>query len=148
MFFRRQRPKVVTFEERLESLKAWGFTVSPQQGNRYRVERDGCAAVFERGPGEAVRVVERPGILIGSEIAGLIDGGYQKFFQTPGGARKPALAEDLTRIHSFQEDLREGLGMISLYNESLGTVSQYYLYDRVENRDRGGPKRPWESAGN
>jgi hypothetical protein len=31
-----------------------------------------------------------------------------------------------------------------LYNESLGTVSTFYLYDRVQDRDRGVPKRAWE----
>ena len=77
-------------------------------------------------------------------IATLVDGGYQKFFQTPSGKRKPALAEDLKTVHAFQEDLRESLGMTSLYNESLGTVSNRYLYDRVQDRDRGVPKRAWE----
>jgi hypothetical protein len=34
--------------------------------------------------------------------------------------------------------------MESLYNESLGTVSTFYMYDRVKDRDRGVPKRAWE----
>ena len=54
------------------------------------------------------------------------------------------LAEELKGVHEFQEDLREALGLESLYNESLGTVSTQYLYDRVKDRDRGAPKRPWE----
>ena len=58
--------------------------------------------------------------------------------------RKPALAEELKAIHDFEEDLREALGMKSLYNESLGTVSTFYQYDRVKDRDRGVPKRAWE----
>ena len=29
-------------------------------------------------------------------------------------------------------------------NQSLGTVSTFYLYDRVKDRDRGVPKRAWE----
>ena len=33
-----------------------------------------------------------------------------------------------------------------LYNESLGTVSTFYLYDRVKDRDKGVPKRVWEQA--
>ena len=55
-----------------------------------------------------------------------------------------ALASELKAVHAFQEDLREALGLVSLYNESLGTVSTEYLYDRVQGRDRGVPKRPWE----
>lgn len=42
------------------------------------------------------------------------------------------------------------LGLPSLYNESLGTVSEAYQYDRIQNRDRAPvdrPKRPWEVAG-
>jgi hypothetical protein len=37
-----------------------------------------------------------------------------------------------------------------LYNESLGTVSESYHYDRIEDRDKATldrPKRPWETAG-
>ena len=44
----------------------------------------------------------------------------------------------------LEEDLKEALGQKSLYNEALGTVSTFYLYDRVQDRDRGVPKRVWE----
>ena len=54
------------------------------------------------------------------------------------------MAGELQAIHEFQEDLREALGMDSLYNESLGTVYTFYQYDRVKDRDRGVPKRAWE----
>lgn len=106
--------------------------------------RDGCAAVLEDAPKLGPRVAERAGVWDGKAIATLVDGGFQKFLQTSEGRRRPALAEDLRAIHAFQEDLREGLGLTSLYNESLGTVSNSYLYDRVKDRDRGVPKRPWE----
>jgi len=81
---------------------------------------------------------------MGDEIGSLVDGGYQKFFRTPSGKTKPALASELKAIHDFEEDLKEALGLESLYNESLGTVSTYYLYDRVKDRDSGVPKRVWE----
>jgi hypothetical protein len=42
------------------------------------------------------------------------------------------------------EDLREGLGLTSLYNLSLGTTSEEHLYDRVVDRDKGAAARPWE----
>jgi hypothetical protein len=83
---------------------------------------------------------------MGSEIGTLTDGGFQKFFMTPSGKRKPALAEELTAIQNFQEDLREAFGLTSLYNESLGTVSNKYLYDRVEGRDDAPHHKPWEPA--
>jgi len=143
MFFRRQRPKEITFDQRLDGLRKAGFAVSPAQGGRVTVERDGCAAVLENSAG-AARVVERAGIAMPGGIGKLVDGGFQKYFLTPAGRTKPALAPELKAIHGFQEDLREALGLVSLYNESLGTVSTQYLYDRVKDRDRGAPKRPWE----
>ena len=87
----------------------------------------------------------RAGILIGADIGSLVDGGYQKFFRTAAGKQKPALAEELKALHDFEEDVKEALGQESLYNESLGTVSTFYLYDRVQNRDAGVPKRVWET---
>jgi hypothetical protein len=142
MFFRRERPHVPGFQERLDGLKAAGFTVS-QPGGAVRVSRGDCA-VDLRNHNDAVRVEERAGILIGGEIAVLVDGGYQKFFRTPSGVRIPATAEHLKTLHNFEEDLKEALGEKSLYNESLGTVSTFYQYDRVEDRDRGVPKRVWD----
>jgi hypothetical protein len=81
---------------------------------------------------------------MGKEIGTLTDEGFQKFFTTPSGKRKPALAEELKEIHNFQEDLREALGLTTLYNESLGTVSNLYVYDRVEGRDSGKHDKPWD----
>ena len=74
----------------------------------------------------------------------LIDGGFQKFFRAPKGHRIPATADQLKALHDFEEDVKESLGMTSLYNESLGTTSTLYQYDRVKDRDRGVPKRVWE----
>jgi len=142
MFFRRRPTKQITFEERLEELRKTGFTTQPV-GGRVLVTRDSYGTVLENNGG-APRVVERAGILVNGAIAKLVDGGFQKFFLAPNGQKKPALAEELKAVHEFQEDLREALGLESLYNESLGTVSTQYLYDRVKDRDRGAPKRPWE----
>jgi hypothetical protein len=143
MFFRRAIPKQPTFQDRLDAAKAAGFTLTAMDGGRTRVSRDTVAVVLEDASG-VPRVVERAGVIMGNEIGALVDGGFQKFFQTPSGRRKPALAGDLKAIHEFQEDLREALGLESLYNESLGTVSTYYQYDRLKDRDRGVPKRAWE----
>jgi hypothetical protein len=144
MFFRRETTPVVTFESRLETLRTSGFAAEPLGAGRIRVVRGGCAAVIEDVPKAGPRIVARAGVWDGEAIATLVDGGFQKFLETSGGKRRPALASDLRAIHSFQEDLREALGLTSLYNESLGTVSNAYLYDRVKDRDRGVPKRPWE----
>ena len=92
----------------------------------------------------ALQVEDRAGILMGGEIAVLVDGGFQKFFRAPSGKKKPALADELKALHDFEADLKEKLGLKSLYNEGLGTVSTLYQYDRVKDRDRGVPKRAWE----
>ena len=143
MFFRRDRPKETTFDDRIEQLRKSGFTVTPN-GGRVTVTRDGYGLVLDDVPGGLPKVVERAGVLMPGGIGKLVDGGFQKFFLSPAGQKKPALAKELKDLHAFQEDLREALGLESLYNESLGTVSTQYLYDRVANRDRGVPKRPWE----
>jgi hypothetical protein len=146
MFFRRERPKVLTFEDHMSAARAEGFRVESAGGGKTRVERNGVAAIFEPGPDGVPRVTERAGVVMGKEIGTLTDGGFQKFFTTPSGKRKPALAEELKEIHNFQEDLREALGLTTLYNESLGTVSNLYLYDRVEGRDQGEHDKPWDVA--
>ncbi len=144
MFFRRAEPKELTFEGRVEQVRRAGFTVDVQPGTRrLRISRDGCAVVLDLDDG-APRVVEPAGVEMNGEIGALADGGFQKFFLTASGKRKPALASDLRALHDFQEDLREALGEISLYNEALGTVSTFYLYDRVKDRDKGVAKRVWE----
>jgi len=143
MFFRRERPKTATFADRLNSLRHAGFTVSPSADGAVRVSRGDCA-VDLREEGGTVRAVSPAGILMCDEIGALVDGGFQKFFRTPSGKKKPALAEELKAIHEFEEDITEALGKESYYNQSLGTVSTFYLYDRVKDRDRGVPKRAWE----
>ena len=143
MFFRREKPRTATFQDRVDTLKSKGFEVLPQAGGAFRVARENCA-VDIREAGGGVTLLARAGILLGNEIASLVDGGYQKFFRTPGGVRKPALAEELAALHNFEEDLREAVGLTSLYNDALGTVSTFYQYDRVADRDKGVPKRAWE----
>jgi hypothetical protein len=143
MFFRRETPKNPSFSERLESLRQAGFSVSQRSGGVARTTRDVCGVDLKDVNGMAVAVAPA-GIVMGDEIGALVDGGFQKFFRTASGKNKPALAEELKSLHDFEEDVREAIGQKSLYNESLGTVSTFYLYDRVKDRDKGVPKRVWE----
>jgi hypothetical protein len=143
MFFRRERLKTPTFAERLDMLRKAGFSTAPQPSGAVRASRGMCAIDLVED-GQSVRAVGPAGILMGNEIGALVDGGFQKFFRTPSGKEKPALADELKALHEFEEDLKEALGQESYYNDSLGTVSTYYLYDRLKDRDRGVPKRVWE----
>ena len=145
MFFRRERPKHLTFEDHMSAARAAGFRTESAGGGKTRIERNGIAAVFEPRPDGVPQVTERAGVVMGKEIGTLTDEGFQKFFTTPSGKRKPAQAAELREIHNFQEDLREALKLTTLYNESLGTVSNLYIYDRVEGRDSGKHDKPWET---
>ena len=144
MFFRREKPRKLSFDDYLQRLRECGFDVTTMGSGKARVARRGCAAVIEDQPAAEHPRVHQAGILVGEEIALLVDAGYQKFFLTPSGRKVPALASHLRSLHDFQEDLKEALGLTSLYNEGLGTTSNAHLYDRVEDRDHGVPTRPWE----
>jgi hypothetical protein len=140
-----------TYEETVAWLRDHGFDVLevPATPNRVFVKKHGCSAAIERDA-ETVspRLFAKPGYLVGGEIARLIDKGYQKFLKT-SKLEVPATADHLKAIHTFSEELREGMAVPSLYNESLGTVSDRYVYDRVKDRDQPTPerpKRPWEKS--
>jgi hypothetical protein len=134
MFFRRLQPKETTFTERLDTLRHAGFRTDPQPDGRVKVTRNGCAAMIVELPGGAPRF-EHAGWMIGGDIAALVDGGFQKFWRVDNQRRAPALAGQLQVLHEFEEDLREALGLESLYNTSLGTTSDLHIYDRVEGRE-------------
>src|SRR5262249_32853694 len=136
MFFRRPTPHTPTFSERLANLKEYKFQVQSESSGRARVTRGGCAAIVEDKSDGAVEI-GKAGVQIGNEIGVLVSRGYQMFLRTPSGREIPAQAAHLHAIHDFDEDLREGLGLTSLYNLSLGTTSEEHLYDRVEDRDAG-----------
>lgn len=143
------QPQPPTYEEAVNWLRDHGFEIleAPGTQNRVFLKKLSCSAAIEKAPDGGVRLFAKPGYLIGGEISRLIDKGYQKFLKTTK-AEIPATADHLKAIHEFSEELREGTGQISLYNEALGTVSDRYVYDRVEGRDlpeAQRPQRAWES---
>ncbi len=144
-----KQPTPRTYEEAVNWLREHGFDIldAPGTENRVFLKKYNCSAAIERTNEGGVRLFAKPGYLVAGEISRLIDKGYQKFLKT-SKAEIPATADHLKALHQFSEELREGLGEISLYNESLGTVSDRYVYDRVEGRDlpeSQRPQRAWES---
>ena len=140
-----------TYEESLAWLRDHGFDVTDAPGTNSRVflRKYNVSAAIQKTPEDGVKIFAYPGYLIGSEISRLVNRGYQQFLKT-SKAETPASADQLKSLQSFSEELKQGLGLPSLYNESLGTVSEAYQYDRVEDRDKPAverPKRPWEVAG-
>jgi hypothetical protein len=143
MFFRNAAPAQLIFEDHLAKLKQAGFNIQSESPQRARVVRGGCGAIVEDAGSGKVKL-GKAGVLVGGEIALLVSAGYQMFLRTPSGKDVPALAPQLKALHAFDEDLREALGLTSLYNVSLGTTSDEHLYDRVEDRDKPVHPRPWE----
>lgn len=143
MFFRHEKKKTPTFEDRLSGLSEYGIVTGRDASGNVIAKRDPFAAQL-KDLGEGKIGIGKAGVLHGEEIAVLVHGGYQMFFRTPSGTELPALARQLKGLHAFDEDLREGLGMTSLYNLSLGTTCEDHLYDRVEDRDEAPLPKPWE----
>ena len=145
------RKRVVqSFDQILESLRTHGFDVSAFKGAEggMLVSKSGVAAVLlpaRVGGNSPAAFAEHPGILVRGEVARLLDRGYQKFIKT-SQYELPATASQLQAIHAFSEELTQLTGGISLYNESLGTTSDLYEYDRLRGREDEAPlpKRPWE----
>ncbi len=141
-----------SYEDALNWLRDHGFDLIEAPGTQGRVflKKYNCSAAIQKnGNGnDGVKIFAYPGYLIGSEISKLVNRGYQQFLKT-AKTEVPATADHLKALQQFSEELKEGLGLPSLYNESLGTVSDSYQYDRIENRDKPAeerPKRPWEKA--
>lgn len=145
-----RKPTPLTFDQIIESLRAHGFEVSPFAGisGGQLVSKYGAAAVLlpaRDRDGGPVSLAEHPGILVRGQVARLLDRGYQKFIKTPQ-YELPATANQLHAIHRFSEELTQLTGGTSLYNESLGTTSDVYQYDRLRGREdeSPAPTRPWE----
>lgn len=143
MFFKHKKPVVVTFANQLDQLKSAGFTVSDAPGSSVLVVRDRYAALLKPDTKDAA-YIHATGLALQGEVAELTDLGYQKIFLTAGGKSVPAVAEHLHGLHEFTEDLREALGLTSLYNEGLGTTNEKHLYDRITARDAGHQPKPWQ----
>ncbi|MBI3933601.1 MAG: hypothetical protein HY316_02850 [Acidobacteria bacterium] len=120
----------------LEQLRRAGCEVREQAGGRHLVVRDGCGAVLEALAGGGILFSVSPGFIQGDRIAHLVDRGFQKFWQDDD-RRIPARASELKALHELERDLRAALGVTTLYNEALGTVSWRYVYDRLEGREPG-----------
>jgi len=143
--------KTRTYDEAVSWFREHGFDIleAPGTQNRVFLKKYNCSAAIQKDEDDGVKVFAYPGYLISGEIAKLVNKGYQQFLKTTK-TEVPATADHLKALHQFTEEFKEGLGLPSLYNESLGTVSEAYQYDRIEDRDKPEatrPKRPWEKVG-
>src|ERR1700746_1225462 len=135
-----------TFEDAVQWLRDHGFDLIEAPGTQGRVflKKYNVSAAIQKDGEDGVKIFAYPGYLIGGEISKLINRGYQQVLKT-SKTEIAATADHLKALQEFSEELKEALGLPSLYNESLGTVSESYHYDRVKDRETPDrPKRPWE----
>jgi hypothetical protein len=126
-----------TFDQIVADLRAHGFDVRERSGVAGEViaTKNGVGAFLKKSAdGKTASLTANPGFLLGGEISRLLDRGNQKFLKT-SKLEIPATAAHLRAVYKFSEELRERAQTESLYNESLGTVSDVYLYDRVKGRE-------------
>jgi len=137
-----------TFEDAVQWLRDHGFDLIEAPGTQGRVflKKYNVSAAIQKDGEDGVKIFAYPGYLINGEISKLINRGYQQVLKT-SKTEIAATADHLKALQQFTEELKEALGLPSLYNESLGTVSEAYQYDRIEDRDKAAtdrPKRPWD----
>lgn len=147
---KKKRVETPSFEESVATLRGYKFDVVPAGSvanapGAVRISKYGCAAVLAPGK-DSPTMALRSGFVIGGEIGHILDRGYQKFIKTPS-AERAATADQLKALHKFNEELRQAIGGIVLYNESMGSVTDEYIYDRVKGRSVPEAERPvpaWE----
>ena len=146
-----KKAKTKTFDDAVSWFRSNAFDVTEPAATSGRVflRKYNASAAIERADDGGVKIFAFPGYVVAGEISKLVDHGNQKVLKTTK-TEIAATADHLTALHQFAEELKEGTGGISLYNESLGTVSAEYNYDRVRGRnlpESERPKRPWQKPG-
>jgi hypothetical protein len=136
------------FADALQWFRDHQFEIADAPGTADRVilRKANCSAAIEKDADGAAKVFAYPGYVVGGEISKLVNRGYQQFLKTTK-LEIPATADKLKALHSFVEGFKEALNLPHLYNESLGTTSEGYIYDRVQDRDLPSgerPRRPWQ----
>jgi hypothetical protein len=97
------------------------------------VKKYNCLQYLEPKAEQAWLPLGPPYFIIRGLNCELEDRGYQKFWRH-GGARFPIRKAELQTLHRFDEEVRQILGVCSLYNESLGSTCAQTAYDRLEGR--------------
>ncbi len=120
-------------QSQIEALSTKGFLVR-SSGGVVRIEKYGCGAELRKSPEGRFYVTVIPSVMQQGQFTHLWDAGYQKFLLTHDGRKVPARPSQLTDLRRFNEELRAALGVITYYNEALGSTCHYSVYDRVRGR--------------
>src|SRR6202163_4151924 len=116
-----------TYEEALSWLREHGFDLIEAPGTPGRVflKKYNVSAAIQKDGEDGIKIFAYPGYLMGGEISKLVNRGYQQFLKT-SKTEVAATADHLKALQQFTEELKEAIGLPSLYNEALGTASEAY----------------------
>jgi len=120
-------------QQQVESLSARGFRVR-SSGGVVRIEAHGCGAELRKTPQGGYQMTMTPSIMLQGQFTHLWDAGYQKFLLNHEGKKFPIRVNQLADLRRFNEELRTALRVPVYYNEALGSVCGYSVYDRMEGR--------------
>src|ERR1700681_4109763 len=116
-----------SYEEALSWLREHGFDLIEAPGTPGRVflKKYNVSAAIQKDGEDGIKIFAYPGYLMGGEISKLVNRGYQQFLKT-SKTEVAATADHLKALQQFTEELKEAIGLPSLYNEALGTASEAY----------------------
>ncbi|HZO99374.1 MAG TPA: hypothetical protein VFD30_03685 [Terriglobia bacterium] len=119
----------------LREFRESGFEVvpDPARPSSISVKKYGCVRFLERTPQGTWTPSSPPYFVVHGLNCELEDRGYQKFWYSDG-RRFPIRLNDLRTLHRFDAEVREILGLQSLYHESLGSTCARSVYDRLTGR--------------
>ena len=120
-------------QSQVESLSAKGFLVR-SSGGVVRIEKYGCGAELRKSPQGRYQMTVIPSIMLQGQFTHLWDAGYQKFLLAHDGHKFPVRVNQLGDLRRFNEELRTALGIVTYYNEAIGSTCHYSVYDRVKGR--------------
>src|SRR5437762_4572403 len=114
-----------TYEDAVQWLRDHGFDLIEAPGMRGRVflRKYNVSAAIQKDGDEGVKIFAYPGYLISGEISKLINRGYQQVLKT-SKTEIAATADHLKSLQQFSEELKEALGLPSLYNRSEEHTSE------------------------
>lgn len=119
-----------------ERFAQTGFEIveaSEERPGTMGVKKHNCLRYLKRNSQGAWVPSGPPYFIVRGLNCELEDRGYQKFWYA-NEKRFPIRVADLNTFHRFDEEVREIMGLKSLYNESLGSTCARTVYDRLSGR--------------
>ena len=148
-----RKSRTPNFEQMLDALRAHSFDVTPYKGvaDGVMVSKGGVAAVLvpgktnHRWESGGARLAVTPGVLVKGEICASARPRLPEIHQDRAIRTAGDRGANCTPSTTSPNELNLVTGAMGLYNESLGTTSDVYEYDRLRaGRAAPAPARPWD----